>query len=200
MNKKEFLAALRAGLTGLPEADVQHWLDFYSEIIDDRMEEGMTEPEAVADVGSVHNIVTQILSETPLPKLVHAKVKPKRPLKAWEIVLLVLGSPMWVPLLFAGILVILACYATLWACIVSLYAVDLSLVLCAVAGIFGSFLYVPSGDVLPRIFLIGAGLMCAGLSVLLFFAFTKISAWILRLSKQALLAVKFRFVRKEDTL
>ena len=64
MNKKEFLAALRAGLAGLPEADVQHWLDFYSEIIDDRMEEGMTESEAVADVGSVHTIVTQILSET----------------------------------------------------------------------------------------------------------------------------------------
>lgn len=65
MNKKEFLAALRAGLAGLPEADVQHWLDFYSEIIEDRMEEGMTESEAVADVGSVHTIVTQILSETP---------------------------------------------------------------------------------------------------------------------------------------
>ena len=65
MNKKEFLAALRAGLAGLPEADVQHWLDFYSEIIEDRMEEGMTEAEAVADVGPVHDIVGQILSETP---------------------------------------------------------------------------------------------------------------------------------------
>ena len=65
MNKKEFLAALRAGLAGLPEADVQHWLDFYSEIIDDRMEEGIAEVEAVADVGPVHDIVGQILSETP---------------------------------------------------------------------------------------------------------------------------------------
>lgn len=65
MNKKEFLAALRAGLAGLPEADLQHWLDFYSEIIDDRMEEGMTEAEAVADVGPVHDIVVQILSEAP---------------------------------------------------------------------------------------------------------------------------------------
>lgn len=200
MNKKEFLAALRAGLAGLPEADIQRWLDFYCELIEDRMEEGMTELEAVADVGSVQDLVAQILSETPLPKLVHAKVKPKRPLKAWEIVLLVLGSPVWVPLLFAGVLVILSCYVALWAVIVSLYAIDLSLALCAVASIFSSFLYLPSGDVLPRIFLIGVGLMSAGLSVLLFFAFTKVAAWILRLSKQAVLAVKFRFVRKEDTL
>jgi len=200
MNKKEFLAALCSGLSGLPEEDVQRTLDFYSEMIDDHMEDGMSEGEAVAAVGPVRDIVAQIFAETPLPKLVRAKVKPKHPLKAWEVVLLVLASPVWVPLLFTGILVVLACYAVLWAVIVSLYAVDLSLVLCAVAGIFGSFLYVPSGDVLPRIFLIGAGLMSAGLSVLLFFAFTKVSAWIHRLSKQALLAVKFRFVRKEDTL
>ena len=67
MNKKEFLAALRAGLAGLPEADVQHWLDFYSEIIEDRMEEGMTESEAVAGGGWGHEIVTQIFYEGPPP-------------------------------------------------------------------------------------------------------------------------------------
>lgn len=200
MNKKEFLAALHAGLAGLPEADVQHWLDFYSEIIEDRMEEGMTEFEAVADVGSVHDIVAQILSETPLPKLVHAKVKPKRPLKAWEIVLLVLGSPVWVPLLFAGVLVVLACYAALWTVIVSLYALDLSLALSGVALILAAFFQLNAQPVLPQLFFVGVGLVCGGLSVFLFFASGKIAAWILRLSKQAVLAVKFRVVKKEATL
>ena len=197
MNKKEFLAALRAGLAGLPEADVQHWLDFYSEIIDDRMEEGMTESEAVADVGCVHDIVTQILSETPLPKLVHAKVKPKRPMKAWEIILLVLGSPVWVPLACAAVLVLLAGYAVLWACIITLYAVDLTAALGGVAGLVGSLLLAPSGELAARVFLLGAGLACLGLAVLLFFVFNQISVWILRLSKKALLALKFRFVQKE---
>lgn len=200
MNKKEFLAALRAGLAGLPEADVQHWLDFYSEIIDDRMEEGMTESEAVADVGCVHDIVTQILSETPLPKLVHAKVKPKRPLKAWEIVLLVLGSPLWVPLLFAGALVVLACYTVLWACIITLYAVDLTAALGGVALIISALFYFPPNHVLSQIFFGGAGLMSAGIAVLLFLVSGKVTTWLLRLSKKALLAVKFRFVRKEATL
>lgn len=200
MNKKEFLAALRAGLAGLPEADVQHWLDFYSEIIEDRMEEGMTEPEAVADVGSVQDLVAQILSETPLPKLVHAKVKPKRPLKTWEIVLLVLGSPVWVPLLFAGILMVLACYAVLWAVIVSLYVLDLSLALSGVAFILAAFFQLNAQQVLSQLFFVGIGLVCGGLSVFLFFASGKIAAWILRLSKQAVLAVKFRVVKKEATL
>lgn len=200
MNKKEFLAALRAGLAGLPEADIQHWLDFYSEIIDDRMEEGMSEAEAVADVGPVHDIVAQIFSETPLPKLVHAKVKPKRPLKAWEIVLLVLGSPVWVPLLFAGVLVVLTCYATIWAIIISLYAVDLSLALAGVAFIFAACFQLDTQQILSQLFFVGAGLICGGLSVLLFFASGKITAWILRLSKQAVLAVKFHVVKKEATL
>lgn len=200
MNKTEFLTALRSQLSGLPGEDVQRTLDFYSEMIDDYMEDGMSEAEAVAAVGPVRDIVGQILAETPLPKLVRAKVKPKHPLKVWEIVLLVLGSPLWVPLLFAGVLVLLACYAVLWSVIVALYAVDLSLALCAVAAIFGSLFHIPSGGVLPQIFLIGLGLMSGGLSVLLFFAFGKITTWILRLSKMALLALKFRFLRKEDTL
>lgn len=200
MNRQEFFAALRSGLSGLPQEDVQRTLDFYGEMVDDYMEDGMSEGEAVAAVGPVRDIAAQILAETPLPKLVRAKVQPKQPLKAWEVVLLVLGSPVWLPLLFAAILVILSCYVAVWSVIVSLYAVDLSLVLCAVASIFGAFLSLPSNGVLPCIFLIGVGLMSAGLSVLLFFTFNKVSAWILRLSKRALLVVKFRFLQKEGSL
>lgn len=200
MNKTEFLTALRSQLSGLPGGDVQRTLDFYSEMIDDYVEDGMSEAEAVAAVGPVRDIVGQILAETPLPKLVRAKVQPKHPLKPWEVVLLVLGSPVWLPLLFAAILVILSCYVAVWSVIVSLYAVDLSLVLCAVASIFGAFRSLALNGILPFIFLIGLGLMSAGLSVLLFFAFNKVSAWILRLSKRALLAVKFRFLKKEGSL
>lgn len=157
MNKKEFLSALQAGLSGLPEEDVKHWLDFYAEMIDDRMEDGMTETDAVAAVGPVCDVVAQILSETPLPKLVQAKVKPKHPLRVWEIVLLVLGSPVWVPLLLAGVLVILACYAVLWSVIITLYAIDLSFALCAVAGLIGFFNLFPPARFCPGCFSLAWG-------------------------------------------
>ncbi|MBR5538496.1 MAG: hypothetical protein IKU61_01205 [Clostridia bacterium] len=54
MNKQEFLEELRKGLSGLPKEDVRERLNFYGEIIDDRIEEGLTEEEAVfgAFVGS----------------------------------------------------------------------------------------------------------------------------------------------------
>ena len=66
-------------------------------MIDDRMEEGLAEEEAVSSFGTPEEIADQILSEIPLSRLVRERVKPKRALKAWEIVLLVLGSPVWLP-------------------------------------------------------------------------------------------------------
>lgn len=200
MNKQEFLAALQAGLKGLPRGDIQHWVEFYREMVEDRMEDGMSEEEAVAALGPVRDLVAQILSETPLPRLVHEKVKPKRPMKAWEIILLVLGSPVWVPLACAAVLVLLAGYAVLWACIITLYAVDLTAALGGVALIISALFYFPPNHVLSQIFFGGAGLMSAGIAVLLFLVSGKVTTWLLRLSKKALLAVKFRFVQKEAVL
>ena len=40
MNKTEFLNELEARLKGLPKEDVEERLEFYSEAIDDRVEEG----------------------------------------------------------------------------------------------------------------------------------------------------------------
>lgn len=39
MNKQEFLGALRRGLLGLPEEDIENSVEFYSEMIDDRIDE-----------------------------------------------------------------------------------------------------------------------------------------------------------------
>jgi len=62
MRKAEFLNELEAGLVGLPKEDVEERLAFYSEMIDDRMEEGLTEEAPVAAAGPVDDIVSQILS------------------------------------------------------------------------------------------------------------------------------------------
>ena len=74
MSKQEFLGALYNGLSGLPKEDIENSVQFYSEMIDDRMDEGMTENEAVEDIGSVNEIIQQILSESSLPKLVKRTV------------------------------------------------------------------------------------------------------------------------------
>ncbi|MBO6060803.1 MAG: DUF1700 domain-containing protein, partial [Clostridia bacterium] len=127
MNKEVFLQELRRGLAGLPQEDIEERLSFYDEMIDDRMEDGLSESDAIAEVGAVDEIVEQTLADIPLTKLVKENIKPKRSLRAWEIVLLVLGFPLWFPLLIAAAVIMLALYIVVWALIVSLWAVEVAL-------------------------------------------------------------------------
>ena len=63
MNKEEFLNALRSALAGLPQEDIEERLAFYSESIDDRVEDGLTEEEAVEAIGTVAEVRDQIMAE-----------------------------------------------------------------------------------------------------------------------------------------
>ncbi len=55
MRKSEFLAALRKGLNGLPQADIDASIEFYSEMIDDRMEDGLTSAFQISVVKGKNN-------------------------------------------------------------------------------------------------------------------------------------------------
>lgn len=197
MNKEAFCSELRKRLSGLPQEDLEERISFYSEMIDDRVEEGLTEEEAVAEIGTVDSIVEQIMSEIPLTKLVREKVRPKRSLKAWEIVLLALGSPVWVPLVVAALAVILSVYAVIWAVVISVYAADLSLAAGAVSGLIGVFVYLKAGNPAGALFSLGTGMVCAGLAILLFFACIWITKGVLKLTGRMLLGIKTSFVGKE---
>ena len=110
MNKTEFVNQLSAGLMGLSQEDIKRSMDFYTEMIDDRIEDGMPEEEAVAALGSIEEIRGKILEEIPITRIVKEKITPKRSFKAWEIILLILGSPVWLPLLLSFIVVCLIIY------------------------------------------------------------------------------------------
>ena len=168
MKKKEFLEKLRASLWALPEADKQRSVDYYTEMIDDRMEDGLSEEEAVAAIGDLDEIVKQILTETPRPPATVKKEQKqeKRGLEAWMIVLLVLGSPVWVPLVASAVGTVISIYVSLWSVVITLYAVALALALAAIGCILGSFFMI--GGFPEAMVAWGAALLCAGLGILLF--------------------------------
>lgn len=196
MNKSEFLAALREKLNGVPEDDINKSLDFYAEMIDDRVEDGMSEEEAVEALGSMEEIIAQILSEVSLPKLVKEKVKPKQALKAWEVVLLVLGAPIWVPIVLALCSVVLSAYLAVWMMIISLYVLDLSVALSGLALIGLAFGALIQSNFAVFGMMFGCGLILMGLSVLLFFGFNLVTKGILWLSKKILIGIKGLFIKK----
>ena len=63
MNKNQFLEELSRRLEGCSDAERKIALDFYAEMISDRMEEGMTEEEAVAALGSIDQIIRDAAPE-----------------------------------------------------------------------------------------------------------------------------------------
>ena len=196
MTKQEFLAELREKLTGLPEQDLEERLSFYSESIDDRMEDGLPEEEAVADVGAVEEIVAQITEETPLTKLVVEKIRPKKKRSVGTILLLVLGSPLWVPLLIAALAVAFSLYVVGWSVLISFWSVDLSLAAGSLGCLAGTVMYFGKGNPGAAIFSFGGALLCAGLAVLAFFGCLWLSKQYIRFTKKLLTWIKSLFIGK----
>lgn len=198
MSKQEFLVQLRKGLSGLPQNDIEERLTFYSEMIDDRMEDGLSEENAVREIGNVDEIISQIVADTPLAELVREKIKPKKRRKAWEIILLVLGSPIWLSLLIAAFAVILSLYIVLWSVIVSLWTAFGSVIGCALGVIAAGIGFALGGNGLTGIAMIGAGIVCVGLSIFLFYGCKVATKGTLLLTKKIALGIKNCFVKKEE--
>lgn len=194
MNKQQFLDAIRDKIGVLPPQDRERSLDFYSEIIDDRMEDGLTEEQAVEAVGSVEEVSAQILSEAQLLSTEPPRVS--RKLRVWEIVLLVLGAPLWIPLVLSVAIVLLSAYAVLWSGVLTLYCADLCLALGAVAGIAGGIFFLTTGSTGPALLFIGAALVLAGLTIAAFFLCNIAAKGVILLSKYTFLGIKALIIRK----
>ena len=194
MNKTEFLLSLEKKLEVLPPHEIEVTQGFYSEMIDDRIEDGMSEENAVAAIGNIDTIVQNTLLELPLPTLMKAKIQPKAGLKMWEIVLIVLGFPLWFPLVAAFFVVIFAVYVSVWAVIISLYASVAAFVLSGLAGIISLFF---AQSFSAGLFMFGLSLICIGIGVLAFFGVTKLSIWLISLTKRFIRWVKSLFIKKE---
>jgi uncharacterized membrane protein len=197
MTKTEFLSQLEKGLSGLPKDDIGERISFFSEMIDDRVEEGMTEEDAIAQIGSVDDVVSQIIAETPLKKIVKERIKPKRRLSTWEIVLISLGSPIWLSLIIVAFAVVISLYASLWSIIVSLWAAFGAVVAGGFGGLIGGIAIAIFEQPLSGIAVIGASVVCLGLSILLFFACKILTIPSAKLTKKIALLIKTCFIRKE---
>ena len=198
MNKQQFLNQLQDALCGLPQDDIQKSLEFYSEMIDDRVEDGISQEQAIAQIGSVEDIANQILIDTPIKKLVKQKIKRERGLSAWEIVLLILGSPIWLSLIISAIAVVLSIYVSLWSIVVSLWACEAAFIGSAFGGFVSAAVIFTTGqNPYSGVMMIAAGIFLVGFSILFFFACKWASKGMVCLSKKITLGIKSLFLRKE---
>lgn len=209
MTKLKFLLELEKKLSVLPQQDIEEQLTFYCEMIEDRVEEGISEEEAVALIGTVEDIADQILSEhtvgAPIygeemvtaEELPAAEEKVKHTFKTWELVLLIAGSPIWFSLLIAILAIGFSLVVSLWAVVVSLWAVFVALVACAAALPIAAVYFICIDYVLSGLAVIGTSLVCGGLAIFFFYGCKLATKGMALLTKLAAISLKKCFHRKE---
>ena len=193
MNKQEFLSELERALGKLPHAEVEQAIAFYDEAISDRMEDGLSDAEAGADLGPVDEIAAQIAAETPpIPRAIARANTGSRTL---NIVLLAVFSPIWIPIVLALAAAALAVYVAIWAVIAALWAVDAVLVLMPFAGLAALASTLGGGMPLPGVFVFGLSLVSSGFGLVASFAVFWASKLLFRATRSIARGIASLFVR-----
>lgn len=198
MTKQEFLTQLEQGLSGLPQNDRAERVEFYREMIEDRVEDGMTEEEAVAQIGSVSDIISQIIADIPMSKLIKERVASNKKPSVGVILLLVLGSPIWLSLLIAAAAVVLSFYIVLWALAVSLWAIFIASAVSSVCGVVAGIIYVFAGFSPTGIWTVGVSIALMGVAILLFYLSKLATKGTVTIAKAVFVGIKKSLLKKEN--
>lgn len=128
MNKKQFCTLLENELRiYLSSEEVYKTLNFFKEMIDDRVDEGLSEEQAVSQLGNIDDIVGQILDEHNIKKrqkkLVWRFIPQKTP-SAANIIIAILLFPIWI---------------TIFSLVASFFLVFISLIFSLVVSVIAFF-------------------------------------------------------------
>ncbi|MBQ7390607.1 MAG: DUF1700 domain-containing protein [Clostridia bacterium] len=195
MTKQEFLSALEVKLSKLPRKDTAERIKFYEEMIDDRVEDGLSEKDAIAELGTVDEIYEQFVKELPLLKIIKERVTPKKKLSGGMIALIASTSIIWFPLLISGLSLTLSLYAVLWSLVLSVWAVFASLAISAPASVISGIVSIFTANITQGLLLIGAGLVIAGLAILAYYASMYVTKGSAILTGKSIIGIKNLIVR-----
>lgn len=164
MKKDEFLNSLERLLRSLKREERNRFLSYYAEMIEDYMEDGCEEEDAVQRIGSPGEIAQEILSDR--------EAQPARPTPTWMkigvIVLLILGSPLWGSLVLAAfccalaaVIAVMSAYVVIWCIPVVFGACSVSSLVLAVVSTVGSVI-IMFRDTATGMVQMGSGILSAG--------------------------------------
>ena len=156
MSKNEYLAQLRGLMEAAAISGIDERIDYYSEMIDDRIE--MLGDDAV------------IASKGPEQIAAQGSHEAKKKGAGWLwVVLAIIGFPVWFPIAVAFFAILLALYLVLWSIVLAIFCVWLSLGCVALAGIAGFITsFFGAVSIFGGFMCLGAALFFGGLTVLLF--------------------------------
>lgn len=196
MNKQEYLARLRAALACLPEGEIEESVAFYTEMIDDRVADGLTEEEATAQLDDPKAAARAIIADLPVVPRTVARTKQRNRALYWTLV--ILGSPLWLTLLLAAGMLVLAGLLTIWCLILGLWLLAAGLLAGGPLGIGVCLWALAVGQPAYGVFELGSGLLCFGLGLFCLHGAVAASKTLMQVSRQWIAKAKAPFVKVKE--
>lgn len=125
MNRNQFIDKLAKKLSNLSEQELKQTIDYYYEIISDKINDGMTEDEVIDSLGSIDEIASSILSDNFILKNDKANDKNKKE-NNWKGITIGATAIIWIPILIGLIGGAIGIYVSLWAIVISFGATSLA--------------------------------------------------------------------------
>lgn len=135
MTKQEFIERLKNELKNESYETVCQTLTYYEEMIDDLVEDGIDEKEAVSKLGSMNEILANINGQ----EVIEIK-KMKKSTSITISVLLILGFPLWGALAAAAAMLLLSMFLVIWCVPFVTVVVGISGFIGFTIGLIGSFI------------------------------------------------------------
>lgn len=196
MTKKEFLAKGRKALSHLSKEELEERLAFYGEMIDDRMEEGLSETDAVMQILKSEETVAHLFLDESFEE---EKDEEKKGVgEGAKTALIVAGSPLWFALTVAAVVLWISLAATAFSVVVAVWSVFISFAVTAPVSVLGGIVIALFGRPLAGVAMVGVGLICAGLAVFTYYGAKVVGKGGWRLVKKSVAAVKKCFEKKGE--
>lgn len=190
MDKQEFLKELSKGLSSMDGEEKGRVLDYYAELIDDKVETGKSEAKAIEEFGEISALVADILEEREERTPFAAQKELSTGAKVGWILLLVLGSPVWLSLGIAVLAVLFSVFVSLWAVLVSLYAAAVGMMAAGALYLVPSVVLAFTKSLPVGMVQTGVCFLCMGLGLLLFLAMWMLTVPLARLTVRCCRMVK----------
>lgn len=169
MTRQEYLDELRAALAELPADEAARACAFYEEMIDDRIEAGLDEQDAVAQMEPPAEAAARILDELPTVPRAIAQAQAARRTGCGRAALwaaVIVGSPLWVSVLVAALAFVLCGVIMLCIPFVMTWTLAVAFLLCTPVAIFAAGCAAFAGSGTVALVDLGIGLGMGGVGLL----------------------------------
>lgn len=176
MNKKLFLKRVALYLVDLNDIERNKFISYYKEIIEDYLENGLTEQEAIEKIGSPKEIAEMILEETR-----SAMIPVQNRKGSLNRFFVLITFPIW-GMILLSLCIMISCVP------ISLFIIEIVLFVVGVVSIIGAPLIMMDFHIPVGIVQFGVSIICFGVLIALFpvlaLCYKKTKIWIVRVNKK----------------